>query len=242
MWIRNLTTASAAGVAVTFGVYCWRRHTELEHEVAERKKAQEALRQNELRLRTLAVNAPAILFALDGDGVITASEGQGLRAFGREQNELVGQSIFDLYRDKPMILELARRALAGEEIDTSIELAGVTLGVRSFSLRDDAGKVSGVVGVAIDVTERRQAAEALRESEERYRRLVELSPETIAVHSEGKLVYVNAAGVGVLGAARAEELIGKPVLDLVHPDYVEFVKARIQSTREEGTTTNLAEM
>jgi PAS domain-containing protein len=79
MLIRNLTIASVAGMAVAFGAYCWLRHTEFEREVAERKKAQEALRQNELRLRTLVDNAPVVLFALDGDGVITASEGQGLK-------------------------------------------------------------------------------------------------------------------------------------------------------------------
>jgi len=83
------------------------------------------------------------------------------------------------------------------------------------------------------VAGRRRAEDALRESEERYRRLVELSPAAIAVHSEGKFVYANAAGARLLGAAKAEELIGKPVLDVVHPDYVEFVKRRIRQNQEE---------
>jgi PAS domain S-box-containing protein len=119
---------------------------------------------------------------------------------------------------------------------------GTTFPVEVRVVHVDYGGKRMMLASARDTTGLKRAAEALRESEERYGRLVELSPETIAVHSEGKLVYVNAAGVRVLGAARAEELIGKPVLDLIHPDYVEFVKARMQSTREEGTTTNLAEM
>lgn len=58
------------------------------------------------------------------------------------------------------------------------------------------------------VTERKRATEALRESEERYRQLVETSPEAIAVHSEGKLVFLNPAALKLLGATSAEQLIG----------------------------------
>jgi len=69
------------------------------------------------------------------------------------------------------------------------------------------------------VTERKRATEALRESEERYRQLVETSPEAIAVHSEGKLVFLNPAALKLLGATSAEQLIGQPILERVHPDY-----------------------
>ena len=79
-----------------------------------------------------------------------------------------------------------------------------------------------------DTTEQKQAEEALRESEERYRGLVELSPEAIVVHSEGEIVYVNTAGVKLFGASDPEELIGRKALDLVHPDYREIVQARIK--------------
>src|SRR5918997_407360 len=74
----------------------------------------EVLRDSELRLRTVITNAPVILFALDNRGVITLSEGKGLEALGLKPNETVGQSVFDVYRDRPGFLESARRALAGE--------------------------------------------------------------------------------------------------------------------------------
>ncbi len=82
--------------------------------------------------------------------------------------------------------------------------------------------------------ERMQAEIALRESEERYRQLVELSPDGIFIHSGGKIVFVNGACTRLLGAATPDELIGKPVLDLFHPDQQEIVKERMRQLREEN--------
>lgn len=67
--------------------------------------------------------------------------------------------------------------------------------------------------------QRQQSEEALRESKEQYRRLVDLSPETIAVYSEGKFDYINTAGAKLLGADNPEKLVGKAILDFIHPDY-----------------------
>ena len=68
-----------------------------------------------------------------------------------------------------------------------------------------------------DITDRRKAEESLQASEERYRRLVDLSPLTIAVHRGGELVFINDAGARLLGQDR-HELIGAKVFDMVHPD------------------------
>ena len=81
---------------------------------------------------------------------------------------------------------------------------------------------------------RLQIEEHLRESEERYRRLVELSPETILVHSAGKIIYINAAGVKLFGATAREELIGKLILDTIHPDYRKAIQERIELLQEQG--------
>jgi PAS domain S-box-containing protein len=89
--------------------------------------------------------------------------------------------------------------------------------------------------------EKRELEDKIRQSEERYRRLVELSPDTIAIHSEGKVVFMNTAGAKLLGAATPDELIGKPVMDFLHPDYWEIVKERIRQIREEGRGTPLIE-
>jgi len=69
-----------------------------------------------------------------------------------------------------------------------------------------------------DIHDQRQTEQALAESEERYRSLVELSPEAIVVHSKGKLVYLNPAGVRQLGLERAEQALGLPIMYLLPPE------------------------
>ncbi|MDD5543721.1 MAG: PAS domain S-box protein [Acidobacteriia bacterium] len=73
-----------------------------------------------------------------------------------------------------------------------------------------------------------EAEEALRESESRYRTLVELSPDAILVHVDGKVVFANAASVRLFGANDSRALLGRSILDLVHPDTRALVEQRIQ--------------
>jgi PAS domain S-box-containing protein len=87
--------------------------------------------------------------------------------------------------------------------------------------------------------ERERAEKSLKESEERYRRLVELSPDAIIVHCGGEVLFVNIAGAELFGVASPEELIGKPVMDFIHPDYWEIARARIVRTQEKGERTDL---
>jgi diguanylate cyclase (GGDEF)-like protein/PAS domain S-box-containing protein len=96
------------------------------------------------------------------------------------------------------------------------------------------GRSVGRVWSFRDVTERYQAEVALRESEERYRQLVELSPDGIGVHVDGRIVFLNAAGAEIFGASSPSELIGRPVLDLVHPDFRPIVAERMRRMLEEG--------
>jgi PAS domain S-box-containing protein len=80
----------------------------------------------------------------------------------------------------------------------------------------------------------RQRNAALQESEQRFRTLIEWTPEAIAVHRDGEILYLNPAAVKMLGAGSAQEIVGRPLLDLVHPDFRETERMRIKRSQEEG--------
>jgi diguanylate cyclase (GGDEF)-like protein/PAS domain S-box-containing protein len=89
--------------------------------------------------------------------------------------------------------------------------------------------------------ERGQAEMAMKESEESYRTLVEWSPEPIAVHRDGKLLYVNPAATAMFGAKSDQELVGKPILELVHPEFRQIVVARVKEQGEKGIAVPMIE-
>lgn len=107
---------------------------------------------------------------------------------------------------------------------------------------DVHGRFTGYHGIGIDITARKIAEAAQRESEERYRTLVEWSPEAILVISTGRsILYANPACVELFGAASVEELVGTPVNEVVHPDSHAFSLARAKAIIETGVSVPMAE-
>src|SRR2546423_7590975 len=98
-----------------------------------------------------------------------------------------------------------------------------------------------LVGIATDVTDRYESRQALADLAERYRVLVELSPDAIAVHQDGLAVYVNPAAVRYLGATSSAELVGRAITDFVHPDSVPERLRRLVTLDAPGTACEPAE-
>jgi len=134
-------------------------------DVTDRRLVEEALRAAEERLKTLVANAPVVLFALDRDGTFTLSEGRALESLGLKPGEVVGRSVYDLYADTPAVVENVRRALGGEEFASVVDVGRYAFETRYTPLRDAEGRVTGLIGVATDVTERRRLEEQLRQSQ-----------------------------------------------------------------------------
>nr|WP_315468569.1 EAL domain-containing protein [uncultured Undibacterium sp.] len=89
-----------------------------------------------------------------------------------------------------------------------------------------------IQGSVRDISARKRAEAALHASEERHRTLVEWSPEGINVHRKGKLIYVNASAIRMLGAKSASELIGRPILDIIHPAFHHLNSTTIKSIHD----------
>lgn len=90
-------------------------------------------------------------------------------------------------------------------------------------------------GVARDILQQKASEAALRESEERYRQLVDICPDGILIHQEGRVVLANQALLRLFGASRAEEMIGLDIMSLVHPADQEMMRQNLAETcRQEG--------
>lgn len=193
----------------------------LRREVARRTQVEAELRRSETHFRSLVERAPIVLFALDRDGVFTLSEGQGLKNLGLEPGEVVGVSVFDFYADHEQIRAACRRALAGEELLSSVEVDGRFFETWYTPLRDSRGNLVGTLGVSTDVTSRHVAERALREQEALLRAAFDNFPyEFWAMDADGRYTMQNAACRAAWGS-----LLGKTVDDL---DLDEELKARFR--------------
>ncbi|NIR97676.1 MAG: PAS domain S-box protein, partial [Gammaproteobacteria bacterium] len=99
---------------------------------------------------------------------------------------------------------------------------------------DEAGGFLGYRGTGTNISEQVEAERALRRSEERYCRLVDLSPDGIMIHVQDRIVFANPAAVRLLGARRAHDLIGRDILDFVEPRFHKSAKLRMREALDKG--------
>jgi diguanylate cyclase (GGDEF)-like protein/PAS domain S-box-containing protein len=117
-----------------------------------------------------------------------------------------------------------------------VAVEALKLGAADYIVKDSGMKYLELLPAVIDrvlskqqlIRERQQMFEEVTESEERYRKLVELSPDGIALHIDKRFVFVNPAGARLLGASKPEELNGRSIFDVVHPDFKEVESDRLR--------------
>ena len=211
-------------------------------DITERKKAEEEIKESEYRLvraeKTAKIGNWKLL--LNSKEVIS-SEGAGI-IYGIENLAISLNDIQDIplpeYRP---ILDKALDDLTTKDIPYDLEFKikrqndGSIIDIHSIA---DYDKQSNIIyGVIHDITERKQAENALRESEERYRSMVKILPDGIVIHIDGKIVYANDSACKIMKAKSIGDIIGRYALDFVHPDYKDIAIQRIKKSLTEQEIT-----
>ena len=158
-----------------------------------------------------------------------------LDLIGTHEKEVLGKNIeytsvatvFD--EAFPWLIRKIRDGLIGNERsgDIALRLKGLIFFYRIAPTVFEDGR-KGVSVILEDITEQRRADDALRESEDRYRKLVEISPDAVFLHREGRILYANPAALRLLGASHSGEIIGKNILDFVPPAFQDKVRTNIE--------------
>jgi PAS domain S-box-containing protein len=196
----------------------------------EARRAEDALRQSETRLRLTIQQVPAVLWTTDEELRFTSFLGAGLSALGLSPNQVVGLSVEQYLGAGSAGLDRHRLALRGESVGYEYEQEGRWFTAHVEPLRDGAATIRGTVGIAVDITEARRADQALRDSEARLRQVIDLVPHFIfAKDEEGRFLLANRAVAEAYGTT-VDQLAGRTDADFAQSE--EEVRHFLEDDRE----------
>jgi PAS domain S-box-containing protein len=202
----------------------------------------------EKHYREIVEQAADMIYTRTMDGYITSINPAGARFFNRPVSHLIGVHLSELIGPEAAALDIDETSRFNSDsparsLHCLLDEQGQMRYLEGMITveRDHRGQPIRVRGVVRDITEQKLAEEALKESEERYRRLVELSPDAIVLILELKIIYLNRAAQHLWGASSGDELIGRSILDVIHPDYRDLVSKRIRDINELGEPSPLNE-
>ncbi|MBW1780989.1 MAG: PAS domain S-box protein [Deltaproteobacteria bacterium] len=187
--------------------------------ITERKQAEEALRESRKHLRLFIDSSPDLCFLKDRAGKYLLLNTANVQFFGKKEADLIGKTDFDLMQEgaAQYCRESDSRAIQEKKMIISMEEIDKRLyETRKMPVIMD-NRVVGVAGIIRDITERKRAEDALRESEEKYRLLIENATDAIFIAQDEALKFANPKAEKMTGYS-AEQLAEMPFIDIIHPE------------------------
>ena len=201
-------------------------------DITDRKLAEDALRESEEKYRLLADTSPEMIYFIDTNGYVRYVNQAASRQFHAAPDDLIGKQLSSIF--PPTIaqrhLEAIRkvtveRQMLHREIHEEFPTGSVDIDVRLVPVINNKNQIIGVLGLSNDITDRKRAEDAHRESEAKYRRITDNARDMVyrmAIPS-GQYEYVSTASVAMIGYT-PEELYADPgiVRNSIHPDWKEY--------------------
>ena len=196
-------------------------------DITDQKRSESALKESEFRFRSFVENANDIVYALSPDGLFTYVSPNWLEFMGEPADDAIGNSFIPYVHsdDVHLCQQILYKVLKSGQKQSSVEYrikhpdGSLRWHVSNGSpMKDKEGNITGYVGIARDVTEKKQSEKAILESEERYRKLVNTAPYGIQLTDRnGKIIFSNPAHHKIQGYENGQ-LIGKYIWELMADD------------------------
>jgi PAS domain S-box-containing protein len=205
-------------------------------DISERKNIEEELRHSEEKFRVIFDNAPVGIFHYNQEGIITACNDAFVSIIGSTQAKLIGLNVLDLPNAE--VANAIKLSLEGKKAYfegyyspvTADKSLFVKLHIEPAQYQD--GEITGGIAIVEDITQQRLAEDALRDSEENFRTLVDSANDIIyTVSPEGVFTFASPNWQSILGH-KQDEVIGKSLADFVHPDDVHLCASFLQKILE----------
>ena len=199
----------------------------------ERKARLDAEERHRAMFRALPIMAQR----LDAHARIIDVSDRWLEVLGYTRDEVIGRFPAEFMPEasrqrvlEELVPELIRTGRMEEGEVQLVRKTGEVLDIilSVAATRDEAGGFAGATGILRDNTEQKRTSQALRDSEERYRTLMDAVPIGLFLRVGLKIVYINQTGVEILGAKSPDEIVGMPALEVVHPEDRATVAERVK--------------
>jgi len=213
--------------------------TDLKRDITERKKAENALKESEERLRSLFESATEFIHLIDMNGVIRQTNPASIKASGYSEGELVGRCLADFFTPAsqttfagqfPVLMQNGENR---QEVDFVCKNGRVvTVDCSASAIRDQRGTIKSFVVFQRDISERKKAREALKKERDTAQKYLDVAGVMLMVLDvNGAVTLINRRGCEILGY-REEEIVGKDWFDHFLPERMkEQVKAVFQQIR-----------
>lgn len=218
------------------------------HDLTERRQTDLALRRSEIEFKRLIETAGEGVWTIDSTGNTTFVNARMAEIVGYTPDEMLGADFLSFVPEefRAEALEKLKRRNAGvREVNESVlqHKNGTRIWIQASTnpIRDEDGLITGALAMVTDITERKRVEEELRQSETRYRQLVESSADAIIVHQSGFIVYANEPAVRLIRAASVRDVVGRNALEFVAPEFRGLVLERMKVVSHPGGSAPLVE-